>query len=77
MTIVIIIIIVIMIALNYYIHNFYLIQFITCTHMHTWICIFFSDVDHQCRTIVYSIDASNAEDVLIERIGRLPLDTSE
>ena len=34
-------------------------------------------MDHQCRTIVYSIDASTAQDILIERIGRLPLDTSE
>ena len=34
-------------------------------------------MDHQCRTIVYAIDASNPDDVLIERIGRLPLDTSE
>ncbi|KAI7861016.1 hypothetical protein BDC45DRAFT_429838, partial [Circinella umbellata] len=38
--------------------------------------VVYSDVDHQCRTIVYSIDASNAQDILIERIGRLPLDTS-
>ncbi|KAI8140545.1 hypothetical protein BJV82DRAFT_645760 [Fennellomyces sp. T-0311] len=36
----------------------------------------YSDVDHQCRTIVYAVDASNPDDVLIERIGRLPLDTS-
>ncbi|KAI9498543.1 mono-functional DNA-alkylating methyl methanesulfonate N-term-domain-containing protein [Zychaea mexicana] len=38
--------------------------------------IVYSDVDHQCRIIVYSIDASNANDIEIERIGRLPLDTS-
>ncbi|KAG2221761.1 hypothetical protein INT45_003401 [Circinella minor] len=38
--------------------------------------VVYSDVDHQCRTIVYSIDASNPQDILIERIGRLPLDTS-
>ncbi|KAI9250545.1 mono-functional DNA-alkylating methyl methanesulfonate N-term-domain-containing protein [Phascolomyces articulosus] len=38
--------------------------------------VVYSDVDHQCRTIVYSVDASNADDILIERIGRLPLDTS-
>ncbi|KAI9314775.1 mono-functional DNA-alkylating methyl methanesulfonate N-term-domain-containing protein, partial [Dichotomocladium elegans] len=34
----------------------------------------FNDIETQCRIIVYAIDASNPADVLIERVGRLPLD---
>lgn len=36
-----------------------------------------SDIDRSCRIVVYAIDASNIENVTIEKIGRLPLERSK
>lgn len=36
-----------------------------------------SDVEVKCWISIYAIDATNPDDVLVERIGRLPLDTSK
>lgn len=36
-----------------------------------------SDVEVKCWISIYAIDATNPDDVLVERIGRLPLDASK
>lgn len=33
-----------------------------------------SDIDRTCRIAVYSINATDPENVLIDRVGRLPLE---
>lgn len=35
-----------------------------------------SDVDRVCRIIVYAIDASDINNVIVEQVGRLPLERS-
>lgn len=37
---------------------------------------FHSDIERLCRLVIYEINASNLEDVTIEKIGRLPLEKS-
>jgi hypothetical protein len=36
-----------------------------------------SDIERLCRLVIYSIDASDVENVTIEKIGRLPLEKSK
>lgn len=36
-----------------------------------------SDIDRSCRLVVYAIDASDIGNVMIEKVGRLPLERSK
>jgi hypothetical protein len=36
-----------------------------------------SDIDRSCRLVVYAIDASDIDNVMIEKVGRLPLERSK
>ncbi|KAI8381451.1 uncharacterized protein BYT42DRAFT_634697 [Radiomyces spectabilis] len=36
--------------------------------------VVYNDIERLCRVIVYIIDASNPDDVIVRRIGRLPLE---
>lgn len=51
--------------------------FVTRCDTNLFLLIYLSDIDRSCRIVVYAIDASNIENVTIEKIGRLPLERSK
>lgn len=38
--------------------------------------MYISDIDRSCRIVIYEIDASNIDNVTIDKVGRLPLERS-